>query len=117
MNRRELLTCSAVGAAGTVWAYGTASILFGGASGRRLLNASYDATRELYRRLDRLFAERHPEVRVTPSHGGSGSQARAVIDGLPADVATLDPTSLISAALRAPVDLLWNGGIGTYVKA
>ena len=37
--------------------------------------------------------------------------------GLPADVATLDGESLIRAVLKAPVDLLWNGGIGTYVKA
>jgi len=37
--------------------------------------------------------------------------------GLAEGVTSLDPTSLISAALKAPVDLLWNGGIGTYVKA
>ncbi|SEQ70497.1 NAD-glutamate dehydrogenase [Microlunatus flavus] len=37
--------------------------------------------------------------------------------GLGRDVRALDPTALIHAALQAPVDLLWNGGIGTYVKA
>src|SRR6202041_561831 len=37
--------------------------------------------------------------------------------GLEAGVAALSPDELISAILRAPVDLLWNGGIGTYVKA
>ncbi|MVA76160.1 NAD-glutamate dehydrogenase [Auraticoccus sp. F435] len=37
--------------------------------------------------------------------------------GLPDDVTALPPTELVSAVLRAPVDLLWNGGIGTYVKA
>ncbi|MBE7187331.1 NAD-glutamate dehydrogenase, partial [Jatrophihabitans endophyticus] len=37
--------------------------------------------------------------------------------GLPADTGSLAPTELISAILRAPVDLFWNGGIGTYVKA
>ena len=37
--------------------------------------------------------------------------------GLPSDVGSLAPTELISAILRAPVDLFWNGGIGTYVKA
>jgi sulfate/thiosulfate-binding protein len=89
MNRRRFLTYSAAGAASTAWAYGTTSVLFGGGSGRRLLNCSYDATRELYRHVNRLFAERTAAVRVTPSHGGSGSQARAVIDGLPADVVTL----------------------------
>jgi glutamate dehydrogenase len=37
--------------------------------------------------------------------------------GIPVDVMTMTPDELIQAALRAPVDLLWNGGIGTYVKA
>ena len=50
--------------------------------------------RELYRRINALFAEHQLQttgtaVRVRPSHGGSGSQARAVIDGMPADVVTL----------------------------
>src|SRR3984893_13758065 len=43
-------------------------------------------------------------------------QARAVL-GLDAGVSALSPDELISAVLAAPVDLLWNGGIGTYVKA
>jgi glutamate dehydrogenase len=43
-------------------------------------------------------------------------QARAAL-GLDPGVAALSPDQLISAVLRAPVDLLWNGGIGTYVKA
>ncbi|MBF6142437.1 NAD-glutamate dehydrogenase [Nocardia farcinica] len=43
-------------------------------------------------------------------------QARAAL-GLPAEVTRLTPPELIRAILRAPVDLLWNGGIGTYVKA
>ena len=43
-------------------------------------------------------------------------QARAAL-GLDAAVTALSPDELISAILRAPVDLLWNGGIGTYVKA
>lgn len=59
-----------------------------------LLNVSYDPTRELYRDVNRKFAEEWLErtgqkVFVRQSHGGSGSQARAVIDGLPADVVTL----------------------------
>ena len=44
------------------------------------------------------------------------AQTRAAL-GLDAGVAALSPDELISAILRAPVDLLWNGGIGTYVKA
>ena len=60
----------------------------------RLLNVSYDPTRELYRELNERFtakwlAETGQTVVVQMSHGGSGSQARAVIDGLDADVVTL----------------------------
>ena len=60
-----------------------------------LLNVSYDPTRELYVQYNALFAAdwagKHGGQRVTvqQSHGGSGGQARAVIDGLPADVVTL----------------------------
>lgn len=59
-----------------------------------LLNVSYDPTRELYADINKSFAEHWKQktgetVRVQPSHGGSGKQARAVIDGLPADVVTL----------------------------
>ncbi len=59
-----------------------------------LLNVSYDPTRELYEDVNVAFAEQwhktHGQrVRISQSHGGSGRQARAVIDGLPADVVTL----------------------------
>jgi sulfate transport system substrate-binding protein len=59
-----------------------------------LLNASYDPTRELYRDANAAFAAQwkaqHGEnVAIRMSHGGSGKQARAVVDGLPADVVTL----------------------------
>jgi sulfate transport system substrate-binding protein len=59
-----------------------------------LLNASYDSTRELYRDFDESFAQRWEQehqqrVVIRQSHTGSGSQARAVIDGLGADVVTL----------------------------
>jgi sulfate transport system substrate-binding protein len=62
--------------------------------GVELLNASYDPTRELWRDLNAQFVakyERDTGKRVTirQSHGGSTSQARAIIDGLEADVATL----------------------------
>jgi sulfate/thiosulfate transport system substrate-binding protein len=60
----------------------------------RLLNASYDPTRELYEDYNQLFAKRWKDktgddVVVNQSHGGSGKQARSVIDGLKADVVTL----------------------------
>ncbi|PTQ10961.1 ABC transporter permease [Sphingomonas oleivorans] len=60
----------------------------------QLLNVSYDPTRELYRAINDQFAKRWKaqsgqDVVIKQSHGGSGKQARAVIDGLPADVVTL----------------------------
>jgi sulfate transport system substrate-binding protein len=59
-----------------------------------LLNVSYDPTRELYEQVNNSFQKSWAEsakqdVTVRQSHGGSGKQARAVIDGLPADVVTL----------------------------
>ncbi|KAF1685468.1 sulfate transporter subunit [Pseudoxanthomonas broegbernensis] len=60
----------------------------------KLLNVSYDPTRELYREYNAAFAEhwqkaKGQKVTIEASHGGSGKQARAVIDGLEADVVTL----------------------------
>jgi sulfate/thiosulfate-binding protein len=68
-----------------------------------LLNVSYDPTRELYADYNRAFAKywkakTGDDVVVKQSHGGSGAQARSVIDGLEADVVTL--------ALAADVDSL-----------
>src|ERR1700720_4393325 len=59
-----------------------------------LLNVSYDPTRELYVDFNKAFTaayqkETGKSVEIKQSHGGSGSQARAVIDGLQADVVTL----------------------------
>src|SRR5688572_28471947 len=59
-----------------------------------LLNVSYDPTRELYQQLNEAFAEEWQAktgetIIIQQSHGGSGKQARAVIDGLEADVVTL----------------------------
>lgn len=60
----------------------------------KLLNVSYDPTRELYRDFNTAFAKdwlakKGRKVEIETSHGGSGKQARAVIDGLEADVVTL----------------------------
>jgi sulfate/thiosulfate-binding protein len=73
------------------------------AADTQLLNVSYDPTRELYRDINRAFIaawETKTGVRITinQSHGGSGAQARAVLDGLQADVVTL--------ALAADIDAL-----------
>jgi len=59
-----------------------------------LLNVSYDPTRELYQEINGAFAKQwqtshQQKVQIKQSHGGSGKQARAVIDGLRADVVTL----------------------------
>ena len=59
-----------------------------------LLNVSYDPTRELYKEFNVAFAAKWLKdtgetVTIEQSHGGSGKQARAVIDGLDADVVTL----------------------------
>ena len=72
-----------------------------------LLNVSYDPTRELYLEFNQAFA-RHwkaktgQQVTINQSHGGSGKQARSVIDGLEADVVTL--------ALAGDIDALHNHG-------
>src|SRR5512147_559466 len=59
-----------------------------------LLNVSYDPTRELYDDYNKAFQQywkqkTGKDVTIRQSHGGSGKQARTVIDGLPADVVTL----------------------------
>jgi len=71
-----------------------------------LLNVSYDPTRELYREFNTAFAKywkakTGQTVEIRPSHGGSGSQARAVIDGLDADVVTLALAYDIDAIAKA----------------
>jgi sulfate/thiosulfate-binding protein len=73
-----------------------------------LLNVSYDPTRELYRDINRAFiadwqSKTGQRVTIRQSHGGSGAQARAVMDGLEADVVTL--------ALGADIDALAKRGL------
>ena len=89
------------------WAGGVAlalSLLSGQAwADTTLLNVSYDPTRELYKTIDAAFAadwkaKTGKTVTVQASHGGSGAQARAVIDGLGADIVTL--------ALAADIDAI-----------
>lgn len=92
-----------------------ATLAFAGFSGGAhaknlsLLNVSYDPTRELYSDYNKIFAQYWKEktgdtVTIKQSHGGSGKQARTVIDGLPADVVTL--------ALAADID-----AIATHAKS
>src|SRR5690349_15994815 len=75
-----------------------------------LLNVSYDPTRELFQQLNAAFSKSWQAttgqvVTIKQSHGGSGAQARAVIDGLDADVVTL--------ALWSDVDALRQTGLIT----
>ena len=76
----------------------------------RLLNVSYDPTRELYEDINAAFATAHKAktgvtVEIKQSHGGSGKQARSVVDGLEADV--------VSLALASDIDALATAGLIT----
>jgi sulfate transport system substrate-binding protein len=84
-------------------ATGLAPVAAQAAAPIELLNVSYDPTRELYRDIDAAFAAQWKaktgqSVTIKQSHGGSGAQSRAVIDGLQADVVTL--------ALAADIDAI-----------
>lgn len=73
-----------------------------------ILNVSYDPTRELYQDFDKVFSaewkkKNNELVSIKQSHGGSGKQARAVLDGLEADVVTL--------ALAYDIDILAEKGL------
>ena len=79
----------------------------------KLLNVSYDPTREFYAEVNAAFAKdwaekNQQEVKIEQSHGGSGKQARSVIDGLEADVVTLalagDIDSIVKEAKTIPAD-------------
>jgi sulfate transport system substrate-binding protein len=75
-----------------IWLYCSPAGAHSGAT--ELLNVSYDPTRELWRDLNKLFIERYRSesgrlLTIRQSHAGSGTQARAVIDGLEADVVSL----------------------------
>jgi len=79
-----------------------------GAQKIKLLNVSYDPTRELYQDFNAAFAKywkskTGQDVEIQQSHGGSGKQARSVIDGLEADVVTL--------ALAYDVDAVAGSGL------
>jgi len=114
-SRRDVLTALGAAAAG-------GPLMVGGiarAQARkpiRLLNVSYDPTRELYKDINAAYTDywkgrTGQTVTIDQSHGGSGSQARAVIDGLAADVVTLalayDIDSIAQRARLLPTD--WQG--------
>lgn len=90
----------------TTLIFALAGLSFASAKSITLLNVSYDPTRELYADYNKVFAaywekKTGDDVTITQSHGGSGKQARAVIDGLGADVVTLGIKSDIDAIVKA----------------
>jgi sulfate/thiosulfate transport system substrate-binding protein len=98
--------------AGTVQ-FGALGMAF---SQETLINVSYDPTRELYREFNAAFiakwkADTGNDVTIQMSHGGSGAQARTVIDGLAADVVTLaleaDINAIAEESGKIPAD--WRG--------
>jgi sulfate/thiosulfate-binding protein len=100
--RRFGNTLAAVAAAGITAIAASAAL-----ADPTLLNASYDPTRELYKAVNQAFAKEWKaktgeNVKIEQSHGGSGKQARAVIDGLQADVVTL--------ALQGDIDQIAKAG-------
>jgi len=100
LNRRLLVALAAAVFIGGVGSAASAREI-------TLLNVSYDPTRELYVDFNKSFAEywkkkTGDDVKISQSHNGSGRQARAVIDGLSADVVTL--------ALAADIDAIATNG-------
>ena len=83
-------------------------LISGAFAQQTILNVSYDPTRELYNHYDKLFSADWEKksgagISIKQSHGGSGKQARAVLDGLDADVVTL--------ALAYDIDILAEKGL------
>ena len=100
----RLRSTLAAGAAFIITAFAASAVL----ADTTLLNVSYDPTRELYKAVNEAFikdwtAKGGDNVTIEQSHGGSGKQARAVIDGLQADVVTL--------ALQGDIDQIAKAGL------
>ncbi len=99
MQRRSFLTTAVAGAA--LLATG-AKEAFAAPKPLQLLNVSYDPTRELYAEYNTAFArywkgKTGQDITIRQSHGGSGAQARSVIEGNPADIVTLSVASDIDS--------------------
>lgn len=112
MNRRK----SSILIAGILAASLVMPMTTGAFADQTILNVSYDPTRELYKDVNAAFAAKWladtgETLTIQASHGGSGKQARAVIDGLEADVVTLalesDINAIASKTGKIPAD--WRG--------
>src|SRR5689334_19157607 len=108
--RTALEKVMSVRTAGIGWALGAMVVMQAAAvwGQQTLLNVSYDPTRELYQEVNAAFTKRWQQqtgkpVKIEQSHGGSGKQARSVIDGLEADVVTL--------ALAYDIDIIAEKGL------
>ena len=66
----------------------------------KLLNASYDIARELFAAENEAFVKQHPGVTVDQSHGGTSKQARAIVEGLEADVVTFNQVTDIDFLVK-----------------
>lgn len=102
-NRQSLAAIATIAGAIVLASTGSAN-----EASHALLNVSYDTTRELFRELNAAFVAKYKAdsgitLTIKQSHGGSGSQARAVIDGLGADIVTL--------ALWPDVDAIRKAGL------
>lgn len=97
LTRREWLTATA--------GLSLLALVRPASAGRAILNVSYDPTRELFKEINPLFVAQWKtktgeEIQIQASHGGSGAQARSVIEGLAADVVTLALADDIDAISR-----------------
>lgn len=104
-----------IAAAVLIGSFSAAEVAPAFAADKTLLNVSYDPTRELYKDFNAAFAAKWKKdtgetLNIKASHGGSGAQARSVIDGLDADVVTLalegDIDAISKATGKIPAD--WN---------
>jgi sulfate/thiosulfate-binding protein len=100
LNKRSFLLAAAIAASVQFPIMNIAS------AQQAIINVSYDPTRELYREYSAAFSEywkaqKGEDVRIQNTHSGSGQQARAVIDGLEADVVTLALEADINAIVTA----------------
>jgi len=107
-NRTRFLTFSVLAQGFALGALGVSAPAIAQTADSTLLNVSYDPTRELYQDINKAFGEQWKaqtgaQLKIRQSHGGSGKQARTVIDGLDADVVTL--------ALAYDIDEMANRGL------
>ncbi len=122
MNKKRIIAIlafsAALAVAGALAGCGRSDDAGGGGT-MTLTNVSYDPTRELYKEYNELFQQHYREttgkdIRIIQSHGGSGSQARSVIEGSKADVVTLALAHDVSLIERA--GLIHEGWQGDFAN-